>query len=123
MRLVMNKAKRETVADFINGSGLLGVLATIGIFIYLPISKIIQSGRIGSIGELLPLKTALLAPLPVLTLSVLLLLIAAKLKKDGTWLANTYDKLGPGILLMILLFIVWFVLPIVGYSVEAILTR
>ena len=123
MRLVLNKAKKETVADFIHGAGIIGVLVTIGIYVYIPISRIIQFGNINSIGELFPINIALLAPLPVLALSILLFLISANLKKGGTWFSNTYEKLGPGVLLLILLFSVWFVLPLVGGAVEIMLNK
>jgi hypothetical protein len=121
MGLVMNKAKRRTMADLIHGAGIIGLLVVVGIYIYLPISKIIRSGSIGSIDEVFPFNSALMAPLPVFALSILLFIISAKLKIDGTWFSNTYDKLGPGVLLLILIFIVWVVLPLVGAAVEAIL--
>ena len=121
MGLVLNKAKRQTVADFINGAGILGLLVAVSIYVYFPISRIIQSGKIGPIGELFPFNTALMAPFPVLALSAILLFMSAKLKIDGTWFSKTYDKLGPGVLLLILLFSVWIVLPLVGAAVEAIL--
>jgi hypothetical protein len=121
MGLVLNKAKRQTIADLINGAGIFGLVVTAGIYVYFPISKIIQSGNIGPIGELFPFNKALMAPFPVLALSGILFFISAKLKIDGTCFSNTYDKLGPGVLLLILIFSVWVVLPLVGAAVEAIL--
>ena len=121
MGLVLNKAKRQIVADFINGAGIIGLLVAAGIYVYLPILRIIRSGNIGSIGKLIPINKTLLAPFPIVALSVALFFISAKLKIDGTWFSNTYDKLGPGVLILILIFCVWIVLPLVGAAVEAIL--
>ena len=121
MSLVLRKAKRQTVADLINGAGIFGLLITAGIYAYFPISRIIQSGNIGPISELFPYNKALIAPLPVLALSAILLLISAKLKIDGTWFSDKYEKLGPGVLLLILIFSVWIVLPLIGAAVEAML--
>lgn len=121
MGLVLKKAKKQTVSDIINGAGIIGLLVTAGIYVYFPISKIIRSGNIGSIGELFLLNKALMAPLPVLALSAILFFISAKLKIDGTWFSNTYDKLGPGVLLLVLILGFWVVLPLVGAAVEAIL--
>ena len=117
----MNKAKKETVSAFVNGAGIFGLLITVGIFIYLPISEVIQSGNIGKIGELFPIKKVVLAPLPVLALSIILFFISAKLKIASSWFSKTYDKLSPGALLSILIFFVWVVMPLVGITVEAIL--
>ncbi len=123
MRLVLNKAKKETVADYIHGAGVFGILLTIGIYIYLPLSEIVRSGKIGSVDELFPLYKALSVSFTALALSALLLLVSAKLKKDGTWIANTYEKLGPGILLIILIFSVCVILPLVGNLIEIILMK
>jgi len=121
MGLVINKAKKETVADYIFGAGIIGILISLGFYIYLPISKIMQSGKIGSVEQLFPLNRTLLAPFLGIAISVLLFSISAKLKKEGTWLANTYDKLRPGTLLLILLFNVWVALPLVGAFIGAFL--
>ena len=122
MGLVLNKAKRQTVADLISGTGILGFLVTIGIYIYLPVSKIIRLGQIGPIADLIPIDTSLLAPFPVLALSTLLVWVSVQLKQDSSWLTTTYEKLGPGTLLLILLFSVWVVLPLTGSIVWTILT-
>lgn len=121
MSLVLRKAKRQTVADLINGAGIFGLLITAGIYAYFSISRIIQSGNIGPISELFPYNKAFIAPLPVLALSAILFLISAKLKIDGTWFSDKYEKLGPGVLLLILIFSVWIVLPLIGAAVEAML--
>jgi len=121
MGFVINKAKKETVADYIFGAGIIGILISVGFYIYLPISKIMQSGKIDSFKQLFPVNGALLAPFPVIAISVIFFSIAAKIKKEGTWVANTYDKLGPGTLLLILLFSVWVALPLVGAFIGAIL--
>jgi hypothetical protein len=121
MGLVLNKAKRQTVADLINGAGIIGLLVTIGIYVYLPISKIIKSEQMVSIADFFPIDTSLLASLPILSLSILLLFVSAKLKKDSSLLSTTYENLGPGNLLLVLLFFVWVVLPLIGGFVGTIL--
>lgn len=123
MKLVINKAKRETVADLINGAALLYLLAAFGYFAYIPISNMIRAGNISSIGQLFPVNTRLLAPLPIFALSILLFLISANLKKDGTWISNTYEKLGAGTLLLISLIGVWIGLPLVGSVVNFLLNK
>ena len=120
MGLVINKAKKETVADYIFGAGIIGILISLGFYIYLPISKIIQSGKIGSVEQLFPLNRSLLAPFLGIAISVLLFSISAKLKKEGTWFGNTYEKLRPGTLLLILLFSVWVALPLLVTFIRAI---
>ncbi len=115
---MMNKAKKGTVSAIINGGGIVCLLITVGIYIYLPISKMIQSGNIGKLDELFPIKKVFLAPLPVLALSIILFFISAKLKIDRSWFSKTYEKLSPGALLTILVVFVWVVLPVVGFAVE-----
>ena len=114
MGLVLNKAKRDTVAFCIWGFGILGVLINFGFFIYFPISKLIESGKFISFEQLFPLNKELLTPVPGLAICVLLFVISFKLKKDDTWIAKSYDKLGPGTLLLILLFSIWIVFPFLG---------
>ena len=121
MKLIMNKAKRGTVSAFINGGGIVCLLIIVGIYIYLPISEIIQTGGTGKFSELFPIGKVALAPLPVLALSIFLFFISAKLKNDHSWFSKTYEKLSPGFLLLILLFFVWVVMPIVGSTVDTIL--
>ena len=121
MGLVLKKAKRATVADLINGASILGLLITAGIYIYIPISTIIKSGDIVPVNELYQLNKSLLAPIPILALSASLFYISKRLKIDGTWFSNKYEKLGAGVLLLLLLFSVWIILPIVGAIVQALL--
>jgi len=121
MGLVINKAKKETVADYIFGAGIIGILISVGFYTYLPISNIMRPGKIDSFKQIFPVNWTLLAPLPVIAISVIFFSISAKIKKEGTWVANTYDKLGPGTLLLILLSSVWVALPLVGAFVGAIL--
>jgi uncharacterized BrkB/YihY/UPF0761 family membrane protein len=117
----MYKAKRETVSAIVNGIGIIYLIIIVGIFIYLPLSEIIQSGNIGQFGELFPIKKVALAPLPILALSIILFFISAKLKNDRSWYSKKYDELSPGALLSILVFFVWVIMPIVGFTVETIL--
>jgi hypothetical protein len=123
MKLVINKAKRETVADLVNGAALLYLLAAFGYCAYIPITNMIRAGKISSIGQLFPLNIRLLAPLPIFAMSILLFLISTNLKKDGTWISNIYEKLGAGILLVISLISVWIGLPLVGSVVMFLLNR
>ena len=83
MKLVINKAKKETVSDYIFGAGIIGILISVGFYIYLPISKIMQSGKIDSVEQLFPLNRTLLAPFLVIAISVFFFSISAKLKKKA----------------------------------------
>ena len=118
MGLVLNKARRETVSYCIFGAAMLVILASLGFYIYLPISQLIQSGKFISLEKLYPLNKKLLTPFPAIAFSVLLFIISSKLKKEETWIARTYERLGPGTLLLILLFIVWFILPLINAAMS-----
>ena len=121
MGLVLNKAKRETVSFCILGLAILGVFINLGFFIYLPISKLIESGKFISFEQLFPFNRKLLTPVPGISISLLLFLISFKLREDGTWISETYEKLSPQTLLLILLFSVWIILPLLGAAIEEIL--
>jgi len=54
MKLVMNKAKRETIATYISGASVLVLLFSFGYYIYLPISTIVNAGQILPIKQLFP---------------------------------------------------------------------
>lgn len=123
MKLVINKAKRETVADLINGAALLYLLTAFGYCAYIPTSNMIRAGNISSFGQLFPLNTRLLAPLPIFALSILLFLISTNLKKEGTWISNTYEKLSAGILLLISLIAIWVGLSLIGSVVMNLLNK
>ncbi len=120
MGLVLNKAKRSTVSDCIFGVAILCIIINIGFYIYLPISQLVESGKYISFDQLYPLDNKLLTPLPGIALGTLLFVISYKLKKDETWLSKSYDRLGPGPLLLLLLMSVWFIIPFFGAIVEAI---
>ena len=64
MGLVLKKAKKETIADFIFGVGILGILLSLGFYIYFPLSIIVKSGKISSVEQLFPFNRALLIPFP-----------------------------------------------------------
>lgn len=120
MRLVINKAKRETVSSCIFGFGILGVLINLGFFIYLPISNLVKSGKFISFKQLFPFDKELLTPVPGLVMCILFFVIAFKLKKDDTWISQSYDKLGPGTLILIMLLSIWVILPLLGNVIKTI---
>ena len=106
MKLVMNKAKRETIATYISGVSILILISSFGYYIYLPISKLISYGQFLPIRNLFPVNE-IFHPFLGFFLSGILFLLSKKLRNDTSRVAILYERLGPGTLLLILLFLVW----------------
>ena len=109
----MNKAKRETVATFMCGASVLILIFSFGLYIYLPISKLVSSGHILPIKKLFP-PNEVFSPFLGIFFSGVLFFLSKKLHNDKSRIALLYERLGPGTLLLILLFAVW-VLPLLLY--------
>jgi hypothetical protein len=106
MKLNIRKAKKETVATYIFGASVLILIFSFGYYIYLPISKIVRAEQILPIKSLFPLNE-IFRPIWGFSFSAILLYISKKLKIDTSSVAILYERLGPGTLLLILLFSVW----------------
>jgi len=114
MKLIMKKAKRETVATYISGVAMFIMLLNCGYYIYLPFSKIIAAGRILSFSDLYP-RNQIFNPALWVLLCILLFLLSIKLKMGSSYASILYEKLGPGSLLLILLLAFWIIPPIITH--------
>lgn len=106
MGLVIKKAKRDTVSYCVLGVGLIGIVTYL---LFGPLIWFISSKQ----REQIPISVY-----PGLIIGALLIYISMQLKKDNSWIAKRYERLGPGTLLIILLISVWFFLPAVGAIIE-----
>ena len=122
MGLVLNKPKRGTVADYIFGFSILGILISSGWFLYWPISRLIEEGKFISFKQLFPLNKELLRPFIGIFISVISIWVSRQLNREETWFAKTYENLGPGTLLLILLLNVWVIFPLIAGIIDYIIT-
>ena len=106
MKLNMNKAKRETIATYIFGASVLVLIFSFSYYLYLPISKMVRAEQVLPIKSLFPLNE-IFRPFWGFIFSAILLFLSKKLRTDTSRFAILYERLGPGTLLLILLFSVW----------------
>jgi len=110
MGLVINKAKRDTISYCLLGLGTVGIAMHL---LIAPLIWFISSKQNNEIA---------FNPFPGFIVSALLIYISIRLKKENTWFSKTYERLGPGTLLIILLVSVWIFIPALG-AIIATLTR
>ena len=94
--------KRETVADYMLGLSVLGIIMSLGWYIYIPISKLIEAGKFISFSHLVPSNKTLLFPFLWFAICGGAICLSRSLRQEKSWAAETYEKLGGGSLILIL---------------------
>lgn len=112
MGLVINKMKRELMADYLFGLSVLVIIINLGWFIYLPISQLIETRGFISLSNIFPLKL-LLYPILGFSVAGFSIYLSRELKNEDSWAGETYESLGAGTLL-ILAIIAFFSIAIIS---------
>ena len=117
MKLVIKKAKRATVASYVSGASVLVLIFSLGYYVYLPISKLVATGKFVSFRELFPFND-LFRPFLGFFLSAILLWLSNRLKDEGSLFAKWYERLSAGVLLSIFLIMFWIIAFVFDVAME-----